>query len=86
VPGRRAADHEDMNRAQKIAGWVVAVIVVNLLIRVIPWPEIDLSSIPFPDLPDWLGTVLKVKNLVVIGIVIAIVVTAVVEEQRKKAR
>jgi uncharacterized membrane protein YqhA len=86
VPGRRAADHEDMNTAQKIAGWVVAVIVVNLLIRVIPWPEIDLSSIPFPDLPDWLGTVLKVKNLVVIGIVIAIVVTAVVEEQRKKAR
>ena len=37
-----------MNTAQKIAGWVVAVIVVNLLIRVIPWPEIDLSSIPFP--------------------------------------
>ncbi len=74
-----------MSKAQRIAGWVVAVIVVNLLIRVIPWPEIDLSSIPFPDLPDWLGTVLKVKNLVVVGIVIAIVVSAVVEE-RKKAR
>ena len=74
-----------MNNAQKIAGWVVAVIVVNLLIRVIPWPEFDLSSIPFPDLPRWLGTVVKVKNLIVIGIVVAIVVTAVVEE-RKKAR
>ena len=71
-----------MNNAQKIVGWVVAVIVVNLLIRVIPWPELDLS---FFDLPDWLGTVLKVKNVLVIGIVIAIVVTAVVEE-RKKAR
>ena len=47
---------------------------------------VDLSSLPFPDLPDWLGTVLKIKNVVVIGIVIAIVVTAVVEEQRKKAR
>lgn len=75
-----------MDKAQRIIGWVVAVIVVNLLIRIIPWPEIDLSAIPFPDLPDWLGTVLKVKNLVVIGIVIAIIVTAVVEEQRKKAR
>ena len=75
-----------MNNAQKIAGWLVAVIVINLLIRVIPWPEIDLSSIPFPDLPNWLGTVLKVKNLVVIGIVIAIIVSAVVEESRKKAR
>jgi uncharacterized membrane protein YqhA len=86
VLGPRRADHERMSKAQKIAGWVVAVIVVNLLIRVIPWPEIDLSSIPFPGLPDWLGVVLKVKNLVVIGIVIAIVVSAVVEEQRKKAR
>jgi hypothetical protein len=72
-----------MGKATKIAGWLVAVIVINLLIQVIPWPEIDLSSIPFPDLPDWLGTVLKVKNLVVVGIVIAIVVSAVAEERRK---
>jgi hypothetical protein len=72
-----------MGKATKIAGWLVAVIVINLFIQVIPWPEIDLSSIPFPDLPDWLGTVLKVKNLVVIGIVIAIVVSAVAEERRK---
>jgi hypothetical protein len=72
-----------MGKATKIAGWLVAVIVINLFIQVIPWPEIDLSSIPFPDLPDWLGTVLKVKNLVVVGIVIAIVVSAVAEERRK---
>jgi hypothetical protein len=72
-----------MGNAKKIAGWLVAVIVINLLIQVIPWPEIDLSSIPFPDLPDWLATVLKVKNLVVVGIVIAIVVSAVAEERRK---
>jgi uncharacterized membrane protein YqhA len=86
VPGPLDADHDGMRNAQKLAGWIVAVIVINLLLRVIPWPELDLSSIPFPDLPDWLGVVLKVKNLVVIGIVIAIVVSAVVEEQRKKAR
>ena len=83
--GPPRADDEGMGNAKKIAGWLIAVILINLLIQVIPWPEIDLSSIPFPDLPDWLGTVLKVKNLVVIGIVIAIVVGAVVEE-RKKAR
>jgi len=85
VLGPPRADHEGMSTAKKIAGWLVAVIAINLLIQVIPWPEVDLSSIPFPDLPDWLGTVLKVKNLVVVGIVIAIVVSAVVEE-RKKAR
>jgi hypothetical protein len=83
VLGPLRADHDGMGNAKKIAGWLVAVIVINLLIQVIPWPEIDLSSIPFPDLPDWFGTVLKVKNLVVIGIVIAIVVSAVVEERRK---
>jgi hypothetical protein len=86
VPSARRADHEDMRNAQRIAGWLVAVIAINLLIRIVPWPEIDLSSIPFPDLPDWLGVVLKVKTLVVIGIVIAIVATAVAEEHRKKAR
>ena len=59
-------------------------IVINLLVRVIPFPDVDLSSIPFPDLPDWVGTVLKVKNVVLIGIVIAVIVAAVVEDNRKK--
>jgi hypothetical protein len=86
VRGPRDADHQDMRKARQIAGWLVAVIVINLLLRVIPWPELDLSSIPFPDLPDWLGVVLKVKNLVVLGIVIAIIVTAVAEERRKASR
>jgi hypothetical protein len=84
VPGARAADDEGMSHAQRIAGFVVAVIVINLLLRVIPFPDVDLSSIPFPDLPDWFGVVLKVKNLILIGIVIAVIVAAVVEDGRKK--
>ena len=75
-----------MIHAQRLAGFIVAVIAINLLLRVIPFPEVDLSSIPFPDLPDWLGVVLKVKNVILIGIVIAVIVAAVVEDQRKKAR
>ena len=73
-----------MSHAQRIAGFVVAVIVINLLLRVIPFPDVDLSSIPFPDLPDWFGVVLKVKNLILIGIVITVIVAAVVEDGRKK--
>ena len=75
-----------MSHAQRarIAGVVVAVIAINLLVRVIPFPDVDLSSIPFPDLPDWFGTVLKVKNVILIGIVIAVIVAAVVEDNRKK--
>jgi hypothetical protein len=65
---------------QRILGFIVAVIAVNLLLRVIPFPELDLSWIGLPDLPGWLGTVLKVKNLVLIAIVIAVIV----EDHRKK--
>jgi len=73
-----------MSHAQRIAGFVVAVIVINLLLRMVPFPDVDLSSIPFPDFPDWFGVVLKVKNLLLIGIVIAVIVAAVVEDNRKK--
>ena len=69
---------------QRIVGFIVVVVVINVLLRVVPLPDVDLPS--FPDLPDWLGVVLKVKNLVLIGIVIAVIVAAVVEDNRKKAR
>jgi hypothetical protein len=65
---------------QRILGFTVVVIAVNLLLRVIPFPELDPSWIGLPDLPGWLGTVLKVKNLVLIAIVIAVIV----EDHRKK--
>ena len=85
--GALAADHEGMSQAQRIAAVVVGVIVINLLVRFMPLPHVDVSSIPFPglpDLPDWFGVVLKVKNLILIGIVIAVIVTAVLEDNRKK--
>jgi hypothetical protein len=84
VPGGRAADHDGMSKAQRIAAVVVGIIVINLLVRFMPLPHVDVSSIPFPDLPDWFGVVLKLKNLVLIGIVVAVIVAAVVEDGRKK--
>ncbi len=51
--GPRDADHDGMSQTQRIAGFVVAVIAINLLLRVIPFPDVDLSSIPFPDFPDF---------------------------------
>jgi hypothetical protein len=77
-------DRSAHTAAKGIAGFVVAVIVINLLVRVIPFPDVDLSSIPFPDLPDWFGVVLKVKNAIIILIVLAVIVAAVVEDNRKK--
>jgi hypothetical protein len=87
VAGALAADDEGMSKAQRIAAVVVGVIAINLLVRFMPLPQVDVSSIPFPDLPDlpdWFGVVLKVKNLILIGIVVAVIVAAVVEDHRKK--
>jgi hypothetical protein len=84
VPGALAADDDGMSKTQRIAGVVVGIIAINLLVRFLPLPDVDVSSIPFPDLPDWFGVVLKVKNLILIGIVVAVIVAAVVEDSRKK--
>ena len=87
--GALAADHEGMSQAQRIAAVVVGVIVINLLVRFMPLPHLDVSSIPFPDLPDlpdWFGVVLKVKNVILIAIVITVIFAAVVEDHRRKAR
>ena len=75
-----------MSKAQRIGGVVLAVIVINVLVRVVPLPDVTLPSISLPDVPDWLGTVLKVKNVIVIALVVTVVVTAVIQDHRKKAR
>ena len=70
--------------AKGVAGFLLAVILINVLLRVVPLPDVDLPSLR--DVPDWLGVVLKVKNVILIGIVIAVIVAAVVEDNRRKAR
>jgi hypothetical protein len=83
VAERHAADHEGMKRIVPV---IVAVIAINVLLRVVPLPDVDLSWISFPDLPGWVHTVLKVKNVLLIGIIVTAIVAAIVEDQRKKAR
>jgi len=63
--------------AQGVAGFVVIVIVLNVLPRVIGLPDIDLPSISLPDVPGWVHTVLKVKNWALIALVAVLVVAAV---------
>ena len=75
-----------MSKAQRIGGAVLAVILINVLVRVVPLPDVTLPSISLPDFPDWPGTVLKVKNGIVIAVVVTVVVTAVIRDHRRKAR
>jgi hypothetical protein len=83
VGERRRAEDEGMKR---IAPVIVAVIAVNVLLRVVPLPDVDLSWISFPDLPGWVHTVLRVKNVLLIGIVVTAIVATVIEDHRKRAR
>ncbi len=70
--------------AKGVAAFLVAVIAINVLVRVVPLPDIDLPSISFPDLPGWVHTVLQVKNWVLIGLVVVVVVVGVVADRRKR--
>ncbi len=72
------SDDDDHRSAHSVArgvgGVVAAVILMNLLVRVVPLPEVDLPSIALPDLPAWLHTVLNVKNWVLDGVVVVVII------------
>jgi hypothetical protein len=80
------ADAVGMSKTQRIGGVVLAVILINVLVRVVPLPDVTLPSISLPDFPDWLGTVLKVKNVIVVAVVVTVIVTAVIQDHRRRAR
>jgi len=72
--------------ATGIGGVVLAVILVNVLLRVAPLPDIDLPSISVPDLPAWLDTAVevvhtavKVKNWLLAAVVVVVVVGVAVD-------
>jgi hypothetical protein len=67
-------DRSARSVATGVAGIVVAVIVVNVVVRLLPLPDVDLPSISLPDLPGWVGTVVKVKNWVLIALVVVVAI------------
>lgn len=66
--------------AKRVAAFVLAAIGANVLLRVLPLPEPDLPSIPLPEIPGWVHSVVTVKNWIVLGVA-ALVLLAVVAEQ-----
>ena len=76
----------------KVAWVLLAIVLINVLPRMVGLPEVDLPSISLPDLPDWahtgvdvVHTVVKVKNWL-LGAVVAIVVVGVAVDQSSKRR
>ena len=71
----------------KGVAWVLlAVVLVNVLPRVVGVPDLDLPSISLPDLPGWadaMHTVVKVKNWLVAAVVAVLIVGALVDQKRR---
>ena len=72
--------------AKAVGGFLVAVVVLNLLLRLLPLPDLTVPSIPIPDLPAWLGTVMKVKNWILGGVMVLTIVCVAVGEHAKRDR
>jgi hypothetical protein len=71
-----------MSKIVRIGGIVLAVILVNVLLRVVPLPDVDLPA--FPDVPGWIHTVVQVKNWLLIGVVVLVLVGIALEDSRRR--
>jgi hypothetical protein len=68
-------DRSGRSVAKGIGGLVLAVILVNVLVRVVPLPDLDLSTLSPPDVPGWLEAIVKGRKWVkVAGVIVVIVV------------
>ena len=76
-------DRSGTSVAKGIGGLLLAVILVNVLLRVVPLPDLDLPSISLPDFPAWVHAVVQVKNWAV-GVFIVVVIVCVAIEQHGK--
>jgi hypothetical protein len=75
-------DRPARSTARTVAGIVALVILLNLLVRVVGLPEIDLPSV---SPPMWLQAFLKLKNAAILGLVLLVVIGKVREERRRES-
>jgi hypothetical protein len=69
-----------------VAWGLLAVVLVNVLPRVVGVSDVDLPSISLPDLPGWadaIHTVVSVKNWLVAALVAVLIVGALVDRKRR---
>lgn len=72
-----------MSSAAKVIAVIALIVLVNVGLRFVDLPSVNLS-LPHIDLPDWLGTLNKIKNVLLLALLAAVVVGAVVKEARKR--
>lgn len=84
-------DARSADPAAKVVGVLLAIVLINVLPRVVGLPDVDLPSISLPDLPDWahtgvdvVHTVVKVKNWLLAAVVAIVVVGVAVDLSWKR--
>ena len=85
-------DARSADSVAKVAWVLLAIVLINVLPRVVGLPDVDLPSISLPDLPDWAHTgvdvahaVVKAKNWL-LATVVAIVLVGVAVDHSSKRR
>jgi len=78
-----STDDAGMSSAAKVVAVIALIVVLNVGLRFVDLPSVDVS-LPHIDLPDWLGTLNKVKNVLLLGLLAAVVIGAIVKEARKR--
>jgi uncharacterized protein (DUF983 family) len=75
--GRRA-DAVGMHTAARIAAVLAAVVVLNVALHFAPWPDVSL------DVPGWIHTVVRVKNWLLLAVLVLVIVGIALEDNRRK--
>jgi uncharacterized membrane protein len=77
------ADDEGMSRTAQVIAVVALIILVNVGLRFVDFPSVNVS-LPDIDVPDWLQWANKVKNVLLVTLIAAVVIGGVVKEARRK--
>jgi hypothetical protein len=77
--------------ATGVGGFLIAVILLNVLLRLAPLPDVDVPAVGLPDFPAWMDTaadaihtILKVKNWLIVGVVAVLVAGPALEQLAKR--
>ena len=62
---------------------VALIVLINVGLRFVDFPAVDIN-VPDIDFPDWLGTVNKIKNVLLAALLAAVVIGGIVRETRKR--
>lgn len=74
-----------MSRIATVLVVVALVVFLNVGLRLIDFPSVDLS-LPDIDVPDWLQWANKAKNVLLLALLAAVVIGGVVKDARRRDR